>query len=139
MAASLAYLLLHALPVFAQQPADPPPAEPQVAEPDPLPPPPPVWSGTGELTILATSGNVSSVTFGATGELARQKGRWRTNARAAFLRGELNPIVLQTAILFPDYYVRLDDPTLPDARKGIERTADCLREIAALAASRESS
>lgn len=86
MAAGLAYLLLHALPVFAQQPADPPPAEPQVADPDPLPPPPPVWSGTGELTILATSGNVSSVTFGATGELARQKGRWRTNARAAFLR-----------------------------------------------------
>ena len=66
-----------------------------------------------------------------------QRRRYETidpGARAAFLRGELNPIVLQTAILFPDYYVRLDDPTLPDARKGIERTAECLREIADLAA-----
>ena len=55
-------------------------------------------------------------------------------ARNAFLAGGLNPIVVQSAILFPDYYVRHLDPTVPETRRGIERTAECLREIAGVAA-----
>ena len=55
-------------------------------------------------------------------------------ARSAFLAGGLNPIVVQSAILFPDYYVRHLDPTVPETRRGIERTAECLREIAGVAA-----
>jgi lysophospholipase L1-like esterase len=55
-------------------------------------------------------------------------------ARNAFLAGGLNPIVVQSAILFPDYYVRHLDPTEPETRRGTERTAECLREIAGVAA-----
>jgi hypothetical protein len=50
-------------------------------------------------------------------------------ARASFLRGHLNPIVVQSAILFPDYYARHADPAAPDARRGIGRMAGSLRAI----------
>jgi putative salt-induced outer membrane protein YdiY/ketosteroid isomerase-like protein len=47
---------------------------------------PPEWAGTAELTILSTRGNVNTFTFGSSGEVAWQRGPWRTNMRAAFVR-----------------------------------------------------
>ena len=44
------------------------------------------FAGTAELTILNTRGNVNTLTFGSTGDIAWQRGPWRTNGRVAFLR-----------------------------------------------------
>jgi putative salt-induced outer membrane protein YdiY len=56
-----------------------------VATPAP-PSRPPEWAGTAELTVLSTRGNVNTFTFGSSGEVAWQRGAWRTNARVAFVR-----------------------------------------------------
>jgi putative salt-induced outer membrane protein YdiY/ketosteroid isomerase-like protein len=59
-------------------------AEPAAA---PVPPArPPEWAGTAELSVLSTSGNVNTFTFGSSAELAWQRGPWRTNSRGAFVR-----------------------------------------------------
>jgi putative salt-induced outer membrane protein YdiY len=47
---------------------------------------PPEWAGTAELSVLSTSGNVNTFTFGSSAELAWQRGPWRTNSRGAFVR-----------------------------------------------------
>jgi putative salt-induced outer membrane protein YdiY len=59
------------------------------AQPVAPPTPPsrlPEWAGTAELTVLSTRGNVNTFTFGSSGEVAWQRGPWRTNMRAAFVR-----------------------------------------------------
>jgi lysophospholipase L1-like esterase len=59
--------------------------------------------------------------------------RMDAQARAAFLAGGLNPIVVQSALLAPDYYARFDDPASPDAVAGIGQMADALGAIARVA------
>ncbi|MEO6327257.1 MAG: DUF481 domain-containing protein [Thermoanaerobaculia bacterium] len=50
--------------------------------------PPPLWSGKAELSYVSTSGNTSTQTIGAAGELLYQPSPWSVLFRGAFVRAE---------------------------------------------------
>lgn len=52
------------------------------------PPPPPLWSGKAELSYVATSGNTSTQTLGAAGEILYQPNPWSVLFRGTFVRAE---------------------------------------------------
>lgn len=62
-------------------------AAPAVAE-EPPPGPPPLWSGKGELSLVATSGNSDTQTLGAGLEVAYQPLPWSVAFKAAYIRNE---------------------------------------------------
>jgi len=49
-------------------------------------PPPPRWEGTGELSFVSTSGNTSTQTLGAGGNVTNRSGPWLSKARVSFVR-----------------------------------------------------
>jgi putative salt-induced outer membrane protein len=54
----------------------------------PAPAPPPLWSGKAELSYVSTSGNTSTQTIGAAGELLYQPSPWSVLFRGTFVRAE---------------------------------------------------
>jgi putative salt-induced outer membrane protein YdiY len=71
-----AFTLLALFPAWAvaQQPSEEPADGP--------------WSGTAEVSLVATSGNSDTRTFGLGGELTYDPGIWRLLARASFVESE---------------------------------------------------
>jgi putative salt-induced outer membrane protein len=65
-----------ALPLSAQEPPAPPPT------------PPPLWSGQGELSFVATSGNSDTQTLGVGAEVLYQPLPWTVAFKSAFVRNE---------------------------------------------------
>ena len=59
--------------------------------------------------------------------------RMDAEAKEVFLRGGLNPIVVQSAILYPDYYARHVDPGGAEAQAGIRRMSESLASISSTA------
>lgn len=51
-------------------------------------PPPPRWEATGELSFVSTSGNTSTGTLGAGGDVTNRAGVWLTKGHVAFVRAE---------------------------------------------------
>jgi putative salt-induced outer membrane protein len=60
--------------------------------PDPAPTPPPLWSGKGELSYVATSGNTDTQTLGAGAELEYRPSPWAVQFKAAFVRSEADDV-----------------------------------------------
>jgi putative salt-induced outer membrane protein len=60
--------------------------------PDPTPTPPPLWSGKGELSYVATSGNTDTQTLGAGAELEYRPSPWAVQFKAAFVRSEADDV-----------------------------------------------
>ena len=77
-------VLISARAAGAQTP--PPPAAPP-------PPPPPRVEGTAELAFVGTSGNASTSTFGAGGELISRPERWLLKHRVAFVRNKAEDVL----------------------------------------------
>lgn len=64
-------------------------AVPLTAQEPPAPaPPPPLWSGQGELSFVATSGNTDTQTLGIGAEVVYQPLPWSVAFKAAFVRNE---------------------------------------------------
>ena len=51
-------------------------------------PPPPRWEATGELSFVSTSGNTSTGTLGAGGDVTNRSGDWLTRGKVSFVRAE---------------------------------------------------
>lgn len=64
----------------------------QVVSAEEVKAPPPVWSGKGELSYVATSGNSDTKTLGAAAETEYQPGVWSAKARVEFVRSEANGV-----------------------------------------------
>ena len=56
--------------------------------PAPTPTPPPLWSGKGELSFVATSGNSDTQTIGTAAEVEYRPGVWAVLFKSAFVRSE---------------------------------------------------
>ena len=67
--------------------------------PPAAPPPPPRLEGTAELAFVGTSGNASTSTFGASGEIIGRPDRWLLKQRLAFVRNKAEDILTADAWL----------------------------------------
>jgi putative salt-induced outer membrane protein len=57
------------------------------------PPPPPRWERTGELSLVATSGNTDTQTLGAAASVVWRPGVWNTQARTAYIRSVADDVL----------------------------------------------
>lgn len=60
--------------------------------PEPTPTPHPLWSGKGELSYVATSGNTDTQTLGAGVEVEYRSSPWAIQFKAAFVRSEADEV-----------------------------------------------
>ncbi|MBI4477738.1 MAG: DUF481 domain-containing protein [Acidobacteria bacterium] len=71
-------------PAASQTPAAPPAQAPAAS------PPPPVWSGKGELSFVSTGGNTETRTFATAAELDYKPGAWSAASKFAFLSASVD-------------------------------------------------
>ena len=70
-------------------------AGPMLAQPCPCPipaGPPPLWSGTAEVSFLSTSGNTSTSSFGGAFELDYKPAPWAVIFKASYLHAETDHV-----------------------------------------------
>jgi putative salt-induced outer membrane protein len=80
MLAPTLFVLLVSSAARAQTPAD--------TAPKPVPTPPPLWSGEGELSLVSTSGNTDTETLGGAFHLAYRPSPWNFEFHVGYIRSE---------------------------------------------------
>jgi putative salt-induced outer membrane protein len=76
-----------------------PPADSVAAQFAKLDPPPPLWEGSAELSLVATGGNTDTQTLGAGASVTWRPGPWTTRGRAAFVRSATDDAVTAESLV----------------------------------------
>src|SRR5688500_16680588 len=69
------------------------------AESPKVDPPPPLWEGSAELSLVATGGNTDTQTLGAGASVIWRPGPWTTTGRAAFVRSATDDAVTAESLV----------------------------------------
>jgi putative salt-induced outer membrane protein len=64
-----------------------------------LDPPPPLWEGSAELSLVATGGNTDTQTLGAGASVTWRPGPWTAKGRAAFVRSATDDAVTAESLV----------------------------------------
>ena len=62
-------------------------------------PPPPLWEGSAELSLVATGGNTDTQTLGAGASVTWRPGVWITRGRTAFVRSATSDVVTAESVV----------------------------------------
>jgi putative salt-induced outer membrane protein len=62
-------------------------------------PPPPLWEGSAELSVVATGGNTDTQTLGAGASVTWRPGPWTTRGRTAFVRSATDDAVTAESLV----------------------------------------